>query len=69
MELLETPGPLAIPGRHLTPYGELTPPLGITRLKAVELVAALLRTDNPAADAGIVASRSFSVSSSLSIER
>lgn len=38
--------------RMLTPFGVLAPPLGLTRLKAVEVVAALTFTGLPQADAG-----------------
>ncbi|KAK9810880.1 hypothetical protein WJX73_005157 [Symbiochloris irregularis] len=56
MELLQSPGPLAMEGKHLTPFGALTPPLGLTRLKTVQLVTALLCTDVPAADDAVIES-------------
>ena len=37
-----------------TPYGLLRPPLGSARLTVVALVAALLRTERPQAEAAIV---------------
>ena len=37
----------------LTQFGLLAPPLGTARLKAVEVVAALLMTRAPQADAGL----------------
>ncbi len=37
-----------------TPYGMLTPPLGRARLKAVELLAVLLRSGSPAVEAGVM---------------
>ena len=38
--------------KMLTPFGVLAPPLGTARLKAVEVVSALLLTCNPVAEAG-----------------
>lgn len=40
------------PPAQETPFGLLEPPLGTARLKAVELVATLLRLGNPAAEQG-----------------
>lgn len=36
-----------------TPFGMLAPPLGTARLKAVEVVAALLRMGSPSAEQGM----------------
>ena len=44
------PGAEALHSVQLTPYGALTPPLGFPRLKAVELIAALLQLGDPLAD-------------------
>ena len=41
---------------QLTPYGVLAPPLGLTRIKAVALLVALLRSGRADAVAGVVAS-------------
>ena len=38
--------------KMLTPFGMLAPPLGSVRLKAVEVVSALLMTKNPIAENG-----------------
>lgn len=43
-------------GEQLTPYGVLAPPLGLTRIKAVALLVALLRSGRAAAVAGVVRS-------------
>lgn len=50
MSVLEQPPP----GQEVqvTPFGRLEPPLGFERYKAVQVVAALLRTDDPTAAAG-----------------
>ena len=55
MTLLESPPPGQ--GEQLTPYGRLQPPLGFERYKAVQVVAALLRTEHPSAAAGKPCSR------------
>ena len=41
-------------GEQHTPYGVLAPPLGLTRIKAVALLVALLRSGRAAAVAGVV---------------
>ena len=45
---------------QLTPYGVLAPPLGLTRIKAVALLVALLRSGRTDAVAGVVASGAVS---------
>lgn len=45
---------------QLTPYGVLNPPLGLTRIKAVALLVALLRSGRVDAVAGVVASGAVS---------
>jgi serine/threonine-protein phosphatase 6 regulatory subunit 3 len=59
VELLEgnrnsgcTNGPLA----QETPFGKLAPPLGLARLKAVEVIYALLNQSDPVAEEGIMES-------------
>ena len=37
---------------QVTPFGRLHPPLGFERYKAIQVVAALLRTEDPTAAAG-----------------
>ena len=50
MAVLEQPPPAQ--DVQVTPFGRLQPPLGFERYKAVQVVAALLRTDDPTAAAG-----------------
>ena len=50
MAVLEQPPPAQ--ETQVTPFGRLHPPLGFERYKAVQVVAALLRTDDPTAAAG-----------------
>ena len=48
------PHPVDAEGEQHTPYGILAPPLGLTRIKAVALLVALLRSGRAAAVAGVV---------------
>ena len=52
MNVLEQPPP--VQEVQVTPFGHLSPPLGFERYKAVQVVAALLRTDDPTAAAGVL---------------
>ena len=53
------------PPPQLTPYGVLDPPLGLTRIKAVALLVALLRTGRSAAVDGVVGAGAVSACLSL----
>jgi len=51
-----------------TPYGTLAPPLGRARLRIVELLAALLRVGDDAADAALIGARALPVVQELFVE-
>jgi serine/threonine-protein phosphatase 6 regulatory subunit 3 len=57
VELLQAPADTG--ATQETPYGLLTPPLGRARLKAVELLAALLRVGEGPADEALITSKAL----------
>jgi serine/threonine-protein phosphatase 6 regulatory subunit 3 len=57
VEHMRTPADAA--ARQETPYGLLAPPLGRARLKAIELLAALLRVGDEAADNALISTNAI----------